>query len=260
MLQTILTMEDIRLEGRANRLGAVMTAVVVDGQNGKGYRLPTALELQVANDAEKEIETVFSGCAVRITDRSDAKIRHWCEPAFSVDGYGLDQWDKLFTKRQLVTLGTCVNVTRAAKLAMQQQGYPVEWVEGLSGFLALALDRLADYSSSICSWHCSKNKMRNTFGRFALPIIWDYTEVSPFSDTSGNYLGAIDWISLFVKHVLYAVDAAPLPHVIQQSAIKASSGGFDLVLTDPPYYDAIPFRPDGLLLRLVAAYTQWIVP
>ena len=239
--QTILTMEDIRLEGRANRLSAVMTAVVVDGQNGKGYRLPTALELQVANDAEKEIETVFSDVPFGLPIDPTPKSGIGASRAFSVDGYGLDQWNKLFTKRQLVTLGTCVNVTRAAKLAMQQQGYPVEWVEGLSGFLALALDRLSDYSSAICSWHNSAEKMRNTFGRFALPIIWDYTEVSPFSDTSGNYLGAIAWISLFVTHVLSAVDAAPLPHVIQQSAIKASSGGFDLVLTDPPYYDAIPY-------------------
>jgi len=38
---TIMTMEDIRLEGKAGRLGAVNTAVVVDGQRGKEYRMPT---------------------------------------------------------------------------------------------------------------------------------------------------------------------------------------------------------------------------
>jgi adenine-specific DNA methylase len=57
---TIMTMEDIRLEGRARRLGAVMTAVVVDSQNGKEYRLPTAHETQMADEAEKLIPEVFA--------------------------------------------------------------------------------------------------------------------------------------------------------------------------------------------------------
>ena len=42
--RAIMTMEDIRLEGRAGRLGTVMTAVVVDGPRGKEYRLPTEHE------------------------------------------------------------------------------------------------------------------------------------------------------------------------------------------------------------------------
>ena len=48
LCQAIMTMQDLRLDGRAGRLGEVMTAVVVDGPHGKEYRLPTALELQAA--------------------------------------------------------------------------------------------------------------------------------------------------------------------------------------------------------------------
>ncbi|MBI2505144.1 MAG: transposase [Candidatus Latescibacteria bacterium] len=48
---TIMTMEDIRLEGQAGRLGAVNTAVVVDGQKGKEYRLPTLHELELVAQA-----------------------------------------------------------------------------------------------------------------------------------------------------------------------------------------------------------------
>ena len=40
-----MTMSDIRYEGKAGRLGAVMTAVVVDGAKGKEYRLPTGHEI-----------------------------------------------------------------------------------------------------------------------------------------------------------------------------------------------------------------------
>src|SRR5207302_1835008 len=122
--------------------------------------------------------------------------------------------------RQLLALGTFVKHTRAVREAMQKQGYSSEWVEAVSAYLALALDRLADYSSAVCSWHNSGEKLRNTFGRFALPIVWDFTEVESGSETSGGYSGAIEWIARFINHSLgFAPDAFP-PHVIQGSAIQ----------------------------------------
>src|SRR5262249_6646048 len=57
---TIMTMEDIRLEGQAGRLGTMMTAVVVDSPNGKEYRLPTKEEIRLAAEAEKELTPVFA--------------------------------------------------------------------------------------------------------------------------------------------------------------------------------------------------------
>ena len=55
----LMTMEDIRFAGRQGQLGAVMTAVVVDGLQGKEYRLPTAHEIEMAEAAGAEIERVF---------------------------------------------------------------------------------------------------------------------------------------------------------------------------------------------------------
>ena len=43
--RAVATMGDLRAQGKAGRLGERMTAVVVDGQRGKEYRLPTACEL-----------------------------------------------------------------------------------------------------------------------------------------------------------------------------------------------------------------------
>ena len=55
-----MTMVDIRLEGRAGRLGAVMTAVVVDGPKGKEYRLPTDHEREVAEVTEERLQALYS--------------------------------------------------------------------------------------------------------------------------------------------------------------------------------------------------------
>ena len=235
---SIMTMGDIRLEGKAGRLGTVMTAVVVDGKDGKEYRLPKAEEIQIADEAEKELDRVFAEIPFGLPE----------EPlpgkealGFRIPLYGFDKWYKLFTPRQLLALGTFIKHTRIVHEVMYKQGYSSEWVEATSAYLAIANDRLADYSSAVCSWYNSGEKMRNTFGRFALPIIWDFTEVFPGSETSGGYLGAINWIFLYLEHALKAVSSSNLPTITNQSAIQNINGSLDIVVTDPPYYDAIPY-------------------
>src|SRR5258708_6340433 len=57
---TILATEDIRREAQGGHLGSVMTTVVVDGQNGKEYRIPTENEIELTCEAEKELQSVFS--------------------------------------------------------------------------------------------------------------------------------------------------------------------------------------------------------
>src|SRR3990172_9375332 len=141
-----MTMEDIRLEGRAGRLGTTMTSVVVDGQDGKEYRLPTGPELRCAVDAEREVPKVFSeipfGLPAEPLPSKEAL-------GFRVPLYGLDQWHKLFTPRQLLALGVFLKYARETRGVMEACHYPIEWIEALQGFLAVALDRLADRSSSL---------------------------------------------------------------------------------------------------------------
>jgi putative DNA methylase len=226
---TIMMMEDIRLEGKAGRLGAVMTAVVVDGEHGKEYRLPTADEILMAAKAEKELSAVFAEIPFGLPDVPTPKGGSGASRAFSVDGYGLNEWYKLFTPRQLLALGTFINYTRAVREVMQEEGYSQVWVEAVNAYLCLAVDRLADYSSAVCSWHNSKEQLRNTFGRFALPIVWDFTEVEPCSETSGGYLGAIEWITRYISHALGFAHKTCEPLIVQESAIQVSLGLFDVM-------------------------------
>ena len=234
----ITTMADIRFEGRAGRLGAVMTAVVVDGPKGKGkeYRLPTDHERAVAEVTEEQLQALYADIPFGLPEEpiiEDAKRNTWCVQ------YGENSWRKLFTNRQLLALGSFVLILR--KLMKELDDWPESWREGLIANLALVNDRLADYSSAVCSWHNSGEKVRNTFGRFALPIVWDYTEVNPLSDTSGNFRGALDWVSKVCEHLQKSIDSARSGESICASAITFPTDSVDLILTDPPYYDAIGY-------------------
>jgi adenine-specific DNA methylase len=234
----IMTMEDIRVRGQAKELGEVMTAVVVDGNDGKEYRLPTEQERTTAADSANHIDPVFADVPFGVPD----------EPIAGADAlgmrvplYGLTKWRDLFTPRQLLALGAFVQDSRAARTAMARAGYPAEWAEGLSAALAIVFDKTADYSSTICSWIMTLEAIRGTFTRFALPMVWDFTETNPFASTAGSYSAALNWVCQATDHLTDAADGQPAPHIVKQSAKVTAPGTVDLIVTDPPYYDAIPY-------------------
>jgi putative DNA methylase len=233
-----MTMEDIRQEGLAGRLGAVMTAVVVDGQNGKEYRLPMEAERLCAADSEHEIERVFRDVPFGLPAEELPKKEAL---GFRVPLYGFDQWYKLFTPRQLVSLGIFVKHTLKAREVMLGEGYTFEWIEGIAAYLSLAIDRVANRSSSLCIWNMRAQEIEQTFARFALPILWDFAESSPTGGASGNYAGEIDWVGRVCSHVMQTARNEHTPCVITGSATSALTGMVDVVVTDPPYYDAIPY-------------------
>jgi adenine-specific DNA methylase len=162
--------------------------------------------------------------------------------AFSVQGYGMMRWRDLFTPRQLVALGTFVSCTSQARSHMLDLEYPLDWIGAVHGYLALGVDRLADRSSTICRPDPTPTQsgIINTFSRFALPITWDFIEGTTTNVGSGGYLHSLEWIARFCDTVL-AFQNSPCPDVRRQSAIRALGHEYDIVVTDPPYYDAIPY-------------------
>ena len=146
-----MTMSDIRYEGQAGRLGAVMTAVVVDGPKGKEYRLPTDHEIEVCPGKRGAASSLYADIPFGLPEEPTPKAKRRASRAFSVDGYGFDTWRKLFTNRQLFALGGFVKSLR--QLPEELSNYPTEWREAVAAYLALANDRMADYSSAVCSWH-----------------------------------------------------------------------------------------------------------
>ncbi len=238
---TIMTMENIRLEGRAGRLGSQMTAVVVDSPGGKEYRHPTSVELDVASEALRKQQTTFDEVPFGLPTEPTPKGGSGAARAFSVDGYGLDQWHKLFTPRQLIGIAALLKATRSLKSRLTEEGYSSETTVALVALIATVLDRIADRGSSLCSWTVGYDKIRNTFVRFALPMNWDHAETSVIADASGGYPGGIEWLAKYLEHACAFAQGTPSPTIIRQSATQTIESAYDIVVTDPPYYDAIPY-------------------
>jgi len=83
-------------------------------------------------------------------------------------------------------------------------------------------------------------EIKQTFLRFALPINWDYAEANPLSPVDRFFNGAVSNIVRVISALLPRSLARP-PTRINQSAIAHHAAKYDVVVTDPPYYDAIPY-------------------
>ena len=220
LCQAIMTMQDLRLDGRAGRLGEVMTAVVVDGPHGKEYRLPAALELETARVDEAEIEALYSELPFGVPDEPTPSAENL---GMRVPRYGFDTWRTLFTNRQLLTLGTLVQEIR--RLPETMTDWPDAWREAVVANLAPTISRLADRGSTLATWTAGAEQVGHVFTRFALPMVWDFAESSPLTDTTGGFIQAVDWTASVCEHLLAATLAAPAPVVLNRSAVASQDAG-----------------------------------
>lgn len=235
--QPTMTMEDIRLEGRAGRLGAVMTAVVVDGPNGKEYRLPTDHERAATEVTEEQLQALYTDIPFGLPEEP---LPSKDAPGFRVPLYGIDTWRKLYANRQLLALGYFVQAVRRLSSNMEQHEYPEQWRTPVQALLAIAVDRLASMSTTLCRWENGGEFIVQTFARFALPILWDFAETCVLSETTGGFSGGVDWVSRYVEHAQNNFPEDVSSDCLQRSAIGIS-GSYDAIVTDPPYYDAIAY-------------------
>lgn len=230
----------IKAEGKAGRMGARLMAIVAEGERARVYLTPTAEHEAVAQKAKPawKPDVEFFQQAL----------------GFRVGNYGMAKWCDLFTDRQLVALTTFSDLVSEARVRISADAIAASlsndekflrdggtgataYAEAVGVYLAFTADKACDYWSTICTWHSSKELIRNTFGRQALPITWDYAETNPFSDSAGNISSGAEW----AKKALGIFPANIRGFSTQADAQTQTISQDKLISTDPPYYDNIGY-------------------
>ena len=236
---TITSMDDLRVLGKSGQIGEMLYAVVTDANKGKAFRKPTSRELEGAQQASELVDTVFRDIPFGVPHDpmpSESAL------GMRVQKYGYTTWDRMFCQRQLAVLGVLVRAVRKIHPAAKEHYGSSAWADAIVAYLACAVDKIADYNSSFVAWQPAGCKGSNTFQRWALPMKWDFTEVNPLESDSGGILGVIKWVTEPLTGTLKAATKhSPRPRVLRQSSISKLEGQYDIIVTDPPYYDAIPY-------------------
>jgi adenine-specific DNA methylase len=227
-------------QGGAN--SARMLAVVLTKPNvqGRFYRLPTSDDYTAAKRAAEELERRKLDHKGTLSLVPEEPLPPQGTLGFRVQLYGMMQWQNLFTARQLLALTTLVRLVGKAGEEIAALAAP-DMTKAVQTCLAMALGRQADYLSSLTIWANTGEFIAHTFGRQALPIVWEFPECSLFESGSGNWAGAVEWVSLVLEAVNVEVSnnteitlANAIYHPKDDSSVQA-------FITDPPYYDAVPY-------------------
>ena len=232
--------EYVKQEGKEGRINSQLMAVVAEGKRGRIYCSPGEEHIFAA-----QVERPDNGPTGILPDNP-----RW----FSPPAFGMDHYDDLFTPRQLTALTTFSALVAEAQqkaeadaiaAGMANDHLPLRsggqgaraYGEAVGVYLAFVLDRIADRGSSICSWDSSREGLRNTFGRQAIPMVWDYAEANPFSNSSGCFDNMLEWVTKCILEF----PASQVAEVGQFDAQRDCSLRDIMVSTDPPYYDNIGY-------------------
>lgn len=220
---TTIPLAEVRKAAKAGDLGAQLLCTVAEGERRRIYLEADEEQLQAA-----EVEPP--------ADPPDGELSH--NPrAITTPNYGITRHAQLFTNRQLQAMTTFADLVGDARERVLADGGDRDYADAIATYLTLGIGRLANRCSSQSFWHSGRETVEQVFGRNALPMIWVYAEGNPFSTSSGNFLGQIDYL----VEALARVPARGTALVRQLDAAAGGEHATGLVCTDPPYYDNVPY-------------------
>lgn len=226
-----VSLDYIRIEGKAGRIKAELLAVVAEGKKRRIYLSPDSLQINKA-------------LTVQPNWKPDSALPEQAL-GFRIQLYGMTKHSDLFTDRQLVALTTFSDLIVEVKLQILKDIFAnhdnykeaEEYANSVVTYLAFAIDRLAMTGNSLVRWNPVGEKAQHAFGRQTLSMLWDFAETNFFADATGSIGAAIELV------------AGPLSllkgnrgFVEQQDATKLVTNSVKpIISTDPPYYDNIGY-------------------
>jgi putative DNA methylase len=227
-------------ERKGGTADARMIAIRQDNPDGeRAYRVPTEVDIAAFHKAAVELRRRagdWKGLLSLVPNETISlnEIRR-----LSVPLYGMTQWGDVFTPRQALALTTFIRLVRMAGNEMGNKA--PELSRAVKTCLALAVDRLADFNSSLCVLNVVGGRgVVHTFGRQALPMVWDFMETNPFNGVGANWIAGVEALESTIKTENQSTNPG---HVECCSAAQHAlpSNSADAVITDPPYYDSVPY-------------------
>lgn len=232
----------IQNEAQLGNMGQIPLAIIYERKknSGKGFRAFSEEDIQLYNNA------------VELLKRHSEQTRDGLEPIpqeplpylrsiFNVSVYGIAEWGSLFNQRQALTLSTFCQQVEIAYTTMVQEGMDGEKAKAVATYLGLIIDRLADQSATLVTWIYQIEAISHVFTRQALGMVWDYIETNPLSGGGGSFEGGLDWVLRVIEHSSKASSFPATTHQGTANRLGYTDNFFDTIITDPPYYDAVPY-------------------
>jgi putative DNA methylase len=201
-------------------------AVIWEGSSGKEYRIPTPLDIGAITKIPEPVG--------RPTERMPTKYTQ----ALPSCTWGLERWGDMFPPRQFLAMQTIVEKMNEIK---SEIGVEDDYGKAISTYLGILVNRIASRETAFGLLNTIAETIEHPFGRQAIPMIFDYPEPNPFTESGGGALSQVGWIKRYIESECHHPFATSLRNASSGEKEQFSSKFLDCVVTDPPYYDAIAY-------------------
>jgi len=230
----------IKAEGKAGRMAARLMAIVAEGEHGRVYLAPIPEHEAAARQAKPKWKPEQD-----LIGKS----------ADQLPLYGMYQYWQAFTPRQLLVLATFSDFVQEAREWVKRDaltvGLPIDvcslascgfgataYAEAIGLYLAFAQSKACNRNSSLCLWEHRMDRLVATFGRQALPMVWDFAETNPLANAGGDIFGTVQSVCEVIEKQFMQEQPG---RVLQADAVKQNLTAAKIVSTDPPYYDNVGY-------------------
>lgn len=218
----ITPVSEVKKQSRESGLSTRLLAVIEDAPTGKSYRIID----------ESLVPTPYLSETTIIPHEKMAKNSNGGDTLL----WGIDEWGKLFTNRQLVTITAFINNLNKVHSCNSD-----EYSKAIKVFLSIFIDRIILYNTSFGIYETGNEKVNRIFGRQAISMVLDFPESNPFCGMGGSALNQLEWILRYIE--------SESSTSFQSTFFNCSSGDITqfkeksvyAVITDPPYYNAIAY-------------------
>ena len=224
--KNVTNVNEIKVQSKNNTLKSKLLAVVYEGHNSKEYRIPIKNQLEILSQNGFEI------------DYPNEKMQR-NSAGGDTFSWGITKWSQLFSNRQLYAMQTFIKNFQfiISEIETNDKTYS----NAIATYLGVFINRLSSRNNSFCIWNSKRETLEHPFGRQAIPMILDYPESNPFSESGGGGLNQLDWITRYRE----SESNNPFPSYCQNSSSgekeQFPENYITATVTDPPYYDAIAY-------------------
>lgn len=203
----------------------ILAAVIEESKNGKVFRKPNTEEIEIVKNIgrlERPNELMPQN------DSQNLKIPFW----------GFKSFGEMFSDRQMAVMLSLVSNLNNLGI---ENSFDVDYAKAISTYLAMLIDRVAMRYTTFNTWHIQQDTVEKIMGKQAIPMVFDYPEMNPFTQYTSSAINQLEQILDYIKNESTNFNIAICQNAASGDKSQFSSKFLNAVITDPPYYDAIAY-------------------
>lgn len=217
--------KEIKRQSKEGILKDRLIAVIEETKNGKVFRNPTFEEISIIDKIPNQ-------------EVPGEKIQKNSAGGDTLS-WGITSWGEMYSKRQLLVMHSLIQ-TKNQNLNLDTL-FDAEYRNAINVYLAFLIDRVAMRNTRHNTWHLQQDTIEKVFGRQAISMVFDYPEMNPFSTFTSSASSQLDQIVDYIKQESNSFNISVCQNAASGDKSQFSEKYLDVVVTDPPYYDAIAY-------------------